>query len=116
MVAEGKPQRVRQTLAEAWGLKAVARRSDAYRHLAHAVCARCHVVSPDSKELPAYRVPTPSFPDIVRRSSFSGEGLRLYLSSGHRNLGPNESMPNPRLNEYQIEVIVAYFESLKAGQ
>jgi len=86
------------------------------RGLAHAVCARCHVVSPDSKELPAYRVPTPSFPDIVRRSSFSGEGLRLYLSSGHRNLGPNESMPNPRLNEYQIEVIVAYFESLKAGQ
>ena len=29
MAAEAKPQRVRQTSAEAWGLKAVARRSDA---------------------------------------------------------------------------------------
>jgi hypothetical protein len=86
------------------------------RGLAHAVCAECHIVSPDSKELPAYRVPTPSFIDIARRSSFSDEGLRQYLSSGHRNLGPNQSMPNPRLNEYQIEEIVAYFESLRAGQ
>ena len=86
------------------------------RALAHAVCAECHIVSPDSKELPAYRVPTPSFPDIVRRSSFSDEGLRQYLSSGHRRLGPDKAMPNPRLNEYQIEEIVAYFETLKAGQ
>ena len=86
------------------------------RALAHAVCAECHIVSPDSKELPAFRVATPSFPDIVRRPSFSDEGLRQYLSSGHRNLGPNQHMPNPRLNEYQIEEIVAYFEMLKASQ
>jgi mono/diheme cytochrome c family protein len=86
------------------------------RALAHAVCAECHMVSPDSKELPAYRIPTPSFPDIARRSSFSDAGLRQYLSSGHRKLGPNQAMPNPRLNEYQIEEIVAYFEALKSGQ
>jgi hypothetical protein len=86
------------------------------RGLAHAVCAECHIVSPDSKERPAYRVPTPSFPDFARQSSFSDDGLRQYLSSGHRNLGPNRFMPNPRLNEYQIEEIVAYFESLRSGQ
>lgn len=86
------------------------------RALAHAICAECHIVSPDSKEIPAYRVPTPSFPDIAHRSSFSDEGLRQYLSGGHRNLGPNQAMPNPRLNEYQIEEIVAYFGSLRAGQ
>jgi cytochrome c553 len=86
------------------------------RALAHAVCAECHIVSPDSKELPAYRVPTPSFPDIAHRSSFSDEGLRQYLSSGHRNLGPDKAMPNPRLNEYQIEEIVAYFETLRTRQ
>jgi len=86
------------------------------RGLAHAICAKCHIVSPDSKEVPAYRVPTPSFPDIVRRSSFSDDGLRQYLSSGHRNLGPDQAMPNPRLNEYQIEEIVAYFESLRTSQ
>ena len=85
------------------------------RALAHAVCAECHIVSSDAKELPAYRIQTPSFPEIVRRSSFSDEGLRQFLSSGHRHLGPDQSMPNPRLNDYQIEEIVVYFEALKVG-
>jgi hypothetical protein len=86
------------------------------RALAHAICAQCHMVSPDSKELPAYRIPTPSFRDIARRSSFSEEGLRQFLSSGHRNLGPDQTMPNPRLNQYQIEEIVVYFDALRVGQ
>ena len=32
----------------------------------------------------------------------------------HRHVGPEQAMPNPRLNDYQIEAIVAYFETLKA--
>jgi cytochrome c553 len=86
------------------------------RALAHGVCAECHIVAPDSKEMPTYRIPTPSFADIARRSSFSEQALRQFLSSGHRSLGPDKSMPNPRLNEYQIEEIVAFFAALRAGQ
>lgn len=84
------------------------------RGLAHAICGNCHVVSDKSNEKPDARFPTPSFPDLASRASFSADAIRELLMSGHRNLGPNQAMPNPRLALYQIEEIVAYFETLRA--
>ncbi len=84
------------------------------RALARQVCGNCHIVSEDSRESTAARPPTPSFPELVRRPSFSADGVRQLLSSNHRRVGPEQAMPNPRLAEYQIEEIVAYFETLKA--
>jgi hypothetical protein len=43
------------------------------------------------------------------------ESLRQFLSSNHRNLGQDRAMPNPRLAEYQIEEIIAYFATLQSG-
>ena len=37
------------------------------------------------------------------------------LSSGHRYVGPNQAMPNPRLAQYQIDEIVALFDTLRVG-
>ncbi len=86
------------------------------RALARQVCGTCHVVSEDSKEAPVSRLPAPSFPELARRPGFSDETVRQLLSSNHRRVGPDQAMPNPRLAEYQIEEIVAYFDSLKAKQ
>ncbi len=85
------------------------------RALAHASCATCHVVSDAARQSQAPHPSAPDFPEIVSRPSFSADGLRQFLTSNHRRLGPDQAMPNPRLSEYQIEAIVAYLETLRAG-
>jgi mono/diheme cytochrome c family protein len=84
------------------------------RALARRICGACHTLE-TSNEVPASKLPAPSFTDLARRPSLTENALRELLSSGHRRLGPNQAMPNPRLNQYQIDEVVAYFESLRAG-
>jgi hypothetical protein len=84
------------------------------RALAHTICGACHVVSENAKEVPPVgHIPAPSFVDLARRPTFSQDGLRQLLNSNHRYLGQNRGMPNPRLASYQIEEIVALFETLR---
>ena len=84
------------------------------RALANSICINCHVVSDAANEKPAMRIPAPSFLDIATRPGFSPDSIRDILTSGHRYLGPNQGMPNPRLASYQIEEIIAVFETLRA--
>ena len=86
------------------------------RAIANASCGMCHVVADAAKEAPAFRPPPPPFLQIVNRPSFSADGLRHFLTSGHRRLGPDQAMPNPRLSESQVEAVVAYLETLRADQ
>jgi len=86
------------------------------RAIANATCGTCHVVADAAKEAPAFRPSPPAFLEIVSRPSFSAEGLRHFLTSGHRRLGPDQAMPNPRLTESQVEAVVAYLETLRADQ
>jgi len=88
------------------------------RALARASCATCHIVSDATKETLAPRPApaAPPFQDVVKRPSFTADGLRQFLTSNHRRLGPDQAMPNPRLSEYQIEAIVAYLETLQSDQ
>jgi cytochrome c1 len=86
------------------------------RALARQICGGCHVVAEDSRQSISGKPPTPSFAELVRRPSFSADGIRQFLASDHRRIGPAQAMPNPRLAEYQIEEIVAYLETLKARQ
>lgn len=84
------------------------------RALAQRICGACHVVSEDSNEArPIARFPAPSFVELARRPSFTQEAQRQLLSSGHRYLGPNQAMPNPRLAQYQIDEIIALFDTLR---
>jgi cytochrome c553 len=84
--------------------------------LAYNVCGVCHIV-PDKPNAPlALGFSAPSFIDLARRPSFTEKTLRLLLASDHRRVGPAQAMPNPRLNDTQIEDIVTYFEALKAEQ
>ena len=84
--------------------------------VARASCGTCHVVSDPAKETPSSRPPAPSFLEITKRPSFSADEIRQFLMSSHRRIGPAEAMPNPRLAENQIEAIVAYLETLRAGK
>ena len=86
------------------------------RAIANASCGMCHVVADAAKEAPVFRPPPPPFLQIVSRPSFSADGLRHFLTSGHRRLGPDQAMPNPRLSESQVEAVVAYLETLRADQ
>jgi cytochrome c2 len=83
------------------------------RGLAHMICAACHVTSASPNEAPVSRFPAPSFIEVARRPSFSTDSLRQLLASNHRRVGPDQTMPNPRLADYQIEEIIAYFETLR---
>lgn len=86
------------------------------RALAHGTCGLCHVISDSSRETPAFRFPAPSFSEIASRSSFSANDLRQLLTSNHRRVGPNQAMLKPKLVEYQIDAIVAFFETLQADR
>ena len=86
------------------------------RKLATTICGVCHVV-PDKPNTPlGMRFSAPSFVELARRPSFTEASLRQLLSSEHRRVGPAQAMPNPRLNDNQIDDIVAYFDALKAEQ
>jgi cytochrome c553 len=86
------------------------------RTLAYSVCGVCHVV-PDKPNAPlSMSFSAPSFVDLARRPSFTEATLRQLLTSEHRRVGPAQAMPNPRLNDSQIDAIVAYFEALKVEQ
>lgn len=84
------------------------------RGLAGSICGNCHRVSDRPNDQPDSRFPAPSFPDLAKSPSFSADALRQLLTSGHRFLGPNRNMPNPRLASHQVEEIVALFETLRA--
>ena len=86
------------------------------RALARGTCGLCHIVSDASRETPAFRVPAPSFSEIASRPSFSANYLRELLTSNHRRVGPNQAMLKPKLVEYQIDAIVAFFETVQADQ
>lgn len=86
------------------------------RKFAQMVCGACHVVTSRSDESPLLRPPAPSFAVLAQRPSLTEKSLRELLSSNHRNLGPAEAMPNPRLVDYQIDELVAYFRALKAAK
>ncbi|HWW49085.1 MAG TPA: c-type cytochrome [Xanthobacteraceae bacterium] len=82
--------------------------------LAEMVCGPCHAVTLRRDELPVLNPPATSFADLAQRPSLTDKSLREFLGSNHRGLGPAEAMPNPRLMDYQIDEIVAYFATLKA--
>ena len=86
------------------------------RTLAHTTCGVCHAV-PDKPNVPlSLRFSAPSLVELARRPSFTESTLRQLLTSEHRRVGPDQTMPNPRLNSNQIDAIVAYFEALKLDQ
>lgn len=86
------------------------------RKFAQRVCGVCHVVTQQRDELPVLAPPGPSFAVLAQRPLLTEQALREFLASNHRTLGPHEAMPNPRLVDYQIDEIVAFVMSLKAGK
>ena len=86
------------------------------RTFAGRVCGACHVVTQQRDELPVLAPPGPSFAVLAQRPNLTEAALREFLRSNHRGMGPHEAMPNPRLADYQIDEIVAFMMSLKAGK
>lgn len=82
------------------------------RDFAELVCGSCHVVS-DKYKVPILRNPGPSFAAIAARTSTTDASLRDYLQSAHREMGRSGRMPNPRLQDYEIDEVVAYILSLR---
>jgi mono/diheme cytochrome c family protein len=84
------------------------------RKFAERVCGACHAVTGQSDEVPLLALPAPSFAALAQRPAWTERSLREYLGSNQHYLGPAQAMPNPRLADYQIDEIVAYFMTLKA--
>ena len=82
------------------------------RNFAEMACSPCHVVS-DRYKVPLLRNPGPSFAEIAARTSTTGDSLRTYLRSTHRDMGQSGRMPNPRLLDFEIDEVVAYILSLR---
>lgn len=84
--------------------------------LAHTICGTCHAVPDKPNVPPSLSFSAPSLVELAHRPSLTESTLRQLLISEHRRLGPDQTMPNPRLNNTQIDAIVAYFEALKLNQ
>ena len=82
--------------------------------LAALVCSTCHMAAPDQPVAPVLQPPAPSFQSIAQRSSTSGESLRAFLTTTHRNVRNSAGMPNPALNDSQIGQVDAYLLSLRS--
>lgn len=107
------------SVAFASGTRAETPNSDlvaAGHSFAQRVCGACHVVTPQSRELPILSPPGPSFVALAQRPLLTEQALREFLASNHGTMGRHEAMPNPRLVDYQIDEIVAFMMSLKAGK
>lgn len=80
------------------------------------VCAYCHVVAPDQDTPPTLRQSTPSFTDIANGHDTTAAGLRRFLATTHwdgRTLPM--TMPNPLLMDEDVNNVVDYILSLRAG-
>jgi len=99
----------------AWAETPSSEQVAAGRKFAQRVCGACHVVTQQREELPVLASPGPSFAVLAQRPLLTEQALRELLGANHRNFGPHEAMPNPRLADYQIDEIVAFMMSLKAG-
>ena len=82
------------------------------RDLALTVCGNCHVVEKGRIE-PLLKAPAPSFSSIVARREVDEAWLRAFLSKPHGNMGRLQKMPNPRMADFEIDELVAYFQQLK---
>ncbi len=77
------------------------------------VCSYCHVATPEQKVLPVRQPPAKSFETIANQRNFSAEWLRNFLSTTHRDIDNPSGMPNPRLMDFEIKELTAYFMSLR---
>lgn len=85
------------------------------RALAYSTCGACHQMPGASNPAALTRFQAPSFSLLAQRPTLTVDSLRQLLSSGHRNLGQDQKMPNPRLADYQIEEIIAYMATLRTS-
>lgn len=83
------------------------------RRFAELVCSYCHVTTPGQKMLPIRQPPAKSFETIANQQSFSAEWLRNFLSTTHRDIDNPSGMPNPRLMDFEIKELTAYFMNLR---
>jgi len=100
-------------LASAAGAETSPDRIAAGHKLAATTCGACHVVTPDSNEIPIRRPPAPSFAVLMKRPALTEQYLRELLAPNRRELGITHSAAIPRLTDDQIDGIVAYMLSLK---
>ena len=85
------------------------------RDLALKICSNCHVVAKDQSSAPILSPPAPSFAVIASRSDATEERLRDFLAKPHGSRRLNSKMPSFLLAKSQIDQLLAYLLSLKAG-
>lgn len=81
--------------------------------MAKELCASCHVVAVDQKQMPTVKPPVISFKEIAQRPTTDASSLQGFLSSTHSNISHPGAMPNPEITADQIRDVVAYILSLR---
>lgn len=79
-------------------------------------CAYCHIVETDQKIKRLIDIPLPTFQEVADDPSTTAESLRKFLRTQHSEKPSELTMPDPTLNDDQIEDMVAYILSLRNRQ
>ena len=83
------------------------------KSLALLACAYCHIVEDDQKIKRLIDIPLPTFQEVADDPSTTAKSLRIFLRTQHSEKPTELKMPNPALNDDQIDDVVAYILSLR---
>jgi mono/diheme cytochrome c family protein len=81
------------------------------RDLALVACTYCHIVEDNQQVKPVINVKLPTFQEVADRPDTTPQSLRVFLRTQHTEKPSTLKMPNPALNDDQIEDVVAYIVS-----
>jgi mono/diheme cytochrome c family protein len=81
------------------------------RSLALVACTYCHVVEDNQEVKPVINMRLPTFQEIADYPDTTAQSLRVFLHTTHTDKPTAVEMPNPALNDDQIEDVVAYILS-----
>jgi len=82
--------------------------SSAGKSLALSGCAYCHVVALDQNFLPPLKPQGPDFSSIAADPTFNAKRLRTFLLTTHRDIARGKAMPNPILENTQIDELIRF--------
>lgn len=81
------------------------------RSFARMACAYCHVVDAGQGFAPPLRPQGPDFSAVAAGPGNTAKRLRTFLITTHKSAGKDAGMPNPLLNNTQIDNVVSFIVS-----
>jgi mono/diheme cytochrome c family protein len=86
------------------------------RAIALKICANCHLAVEDQAQAPTLQPPAASLAEIAARPSVTEKFLRDFLRKPHGEARSVSAMPAFLMPGREVDAVIGYLMSLKAGK